>query len=696
MQPLGPNDPQRIGPYRLTHVLGSGGMGRVFLGRTPSGRRIAVKVVHSEYMRHAEFRTRFIREVRAAHRVGGFHTAQVVGADTEAERPWIASAYIPGPSLFAVVDEHGPLPEPSLRVLAAGLAEGLLAIHRAGLAHRDLNPANILVDQEGPRIIDFGIALPTEETHITGDGTVLGTPAYMSPEQASADPDLSGPASDVFTYGTVLHYAATGYNPFQAPTVMGCLARLLRTRPVVSPALPDDLAEIVTRCWNREPWQRPALAEVLSSLDGVDPDTAWPPHPGQPMETDPSKQRTVPGVPPTLVVTKHLTRTDSAVQARSLRRRAEEFREVKLHEKARAATAEAVALYRVLAEQAPDTHRVDLADVLQILSVNLYHLERWDEAVSAVSEALDHYRVLVEQAAGNHRNNLALALHNKGLYLARLGRHVESLPYTEAAIILRRDLVKMNPDAQEPELATSLQHLAIDLQELGRSEEALRFNSEAVSLQQALVERMPEHDKNRLAAALATQAWILRKLHRPADALRVTAVEVTLRRELVRQDPDVHTEGLASVLHSQGLDLLTLDLKEDALRSFQEGGQIRRALEAKEPGRHATDLMASLRNQLSVLNELKRTEEAADLNLEAIALARILMDQGEVGLSLLLTQQGSYLTELGRLEEVPPYLTEAVSGYRQLTVQEPRTHKPVLAGVLAFQAAVMGALDRHQ
>jgi serine/threonine protein kinase len=199
VEPLGPNDPTRIGRYRLAYLLGTGGMGKVYLAHTGSGRKVAVKVIRADYVHHDEYRTRFAREATAARQVGGFHTAPVVDADANADEPWIASEYIPGPSLHQAVTTHGPLPEDSLRVLAVGLAEGLEAIHEHGLVHRDLKPANIILADDGPRIIDFGISRPTEDTRITNSGALLGTPAYMAPEQAEGE--RPEPAVDVFSLG---------------------------------------------------------------------------------------------------------------------------------------------------------------------------------------------------------------------------------------------------------------------------------------------------------------------------------------------------------------------------------------------------------------------------------------------------------------------------------------------------------------
>ncbi|MET9794149.1 serine/threonine-protein kinase [Nocardiopsis alba] len=211
MDPLHPNDPPQVGRYRLIARLGSGGMGQVYLARTASGRKLVIKVIRSELASEAGFRARFAREAEAARRVGGFHTAQVVDADPAADPPWIATAHIPGLTLARAVREHGPLDPPALRILAAGLAEGLDAIHRCGLVHRDLKPANIILATDGPRIIDFGVARPMDADSMTTHGTVFGTLPYMSPEQTESS--RVGPASDLFSLGTVLAFAATRQQP---------------------------------------------------------------------------------------------------------------------------------------------------------------------------------------------------------------------------------------------------------------------------------------------------------------------------------------------------------------------------------------------------------------------------------------------------------------------------------------------------
>jgi serine/threonine protein kinase len=205
-------DPQRIGPYVLVGRLGSGGMGRVYLARSPGGRQVAVKVIRSELADDAGFRARFAREVAAARKVGGLFTAQVVDADLESPVPWLVTAFVPGMSLAEAVDHDGPLPPGTVLALAAGLAEGINAIHAAGVIHRDLKPSNVLLALDGPRIIDFGIASAAAATTLTGTGLMIGSPGFMSPEQAEGG--TVGPPSDIFSLAGVLTFAIRGDGPF--------------------------------------------------------------------------------------------------------------------------------------------------------------------------------------------------------------------------------------------------------------------------------------------------------------------------------------------------------------------------------------------------------------------------------------------------------------------------------------------------
>jgi serine/threonine protein kinase len=268
-------DPQYVGPYRLLGRLGSGGMGRVFLGQSPGGRYVAVKVIRAELADQADFRIRFAREVAAARRVSGLFTAPAVDADLDAPAPWLATAYVAGPSLSDAVASHGPLPVSSVLALAAGLAEGLGAIHAAGIVHRDLKPSNVLLAEDGPRVIDFGISRAAEQFALTGTGLVIGSPGFMSPEQAQGHE--VGPPSDVFSLGAVLTFAAIGEGPFGSGSTVVLLYRVVSAPPATE-ALPAELRPLIERCLAKDPQQRPSTGDLLSELN-ASPEAGWLPTP---------------------------------------------------------------------------------------------------------------------------------------------------------------------------------------------------------------------------------------------------------------------------------------------------------------------------------------------------------------------------------------------------------------------------------
>ena len=257
-------DPERIGPYVILGRLGAGSMGQVFLGRSAAGRLVAVKTIRVELAEEAGFRNRFAQEVAAARKVSGFFTAAVVEADPEADLPWLATAYVAAPSLSRLVRACGPLPVAAVRWLAAGCAEALDSIHRVGLVHRDLKPSNVLVAPDGPRVIDFGVARAAERMSISTSHGTVGTPAYMAPEQAHEGARASA-ASDVYSLGATLVFAATGHPPYRGDTVMDVLARLATEEPDLS-ALPAELAPLVAACMRREPAQRLTSAALLAQL----------------------------------------------------------------------------------------------------------------------------------------------------------------------------------------------------------------------------------------------------------------------------------------------------------------------------------------------------------------------------------------------------------------------------------------------
>ena len=257
-------DPERIGPYVILGRLGAGAMGQVYLGRSAAGRLVAVKTIKVDLAEEAGFRTRFAQEVAAARRVSGFFTAAVVEADPEADLPWLATAYVPAPSLARLVKACGPLPVGAVRWLAAGCAEALESIHGVGLVHRDLKPSNVLVAPDGPRVIDFGVARAAERMGVTTSRGTVGTPAYMAPEQAR-DTHQASAASDVYALGATLLFAATGHPPYQGDTVMDVLARLATEEPDLS-GLPGELTELIAACLQRVPRDRPTSSAMLARL----------------------------------------------------------------------------------------------------------------------------------------------------------------------------------------------------------------------------------------------------------------------------------------------------------------------------------------------------------------------------------------------------------------------------------------------
>jgi serine/threonine protein kinase len=257
-------DPEQIGPYAVLGRLGSGSMGQVFLGRSASGRLVAVKTIRPELAEEAGFRTRFAQEVAAARKVSGVFTAAVVEADPDADLPWLATAYVPAPSLSRLVLACGPLPADSVRWLAAGCAEALASIHGTGLVHRDLKPSNVLVAPDGPRVIDFGVARAAERMGWTTARGTVGTPAYMAPEQAR-DTREASVASDVYSLGATLLFAATGHLPYAGATVTDVLARLATEEPDLS-GLPGELSELIAGCLDRVPRNRPTSTAIMVQL----------------------------------------------------------------------------------------------------------------------------------------------------------------------------------------------------------------------------------------------------------------------------------------------------------------------------------------------------------------------------------------------------------------------------------------------
>ncbi|MFJ9183316.1 bifunctional serine/threonine-protein kinase/ABC transporter substrate-binding protein [Streptomyces anulatus] len=258
MDDLRPTDPARIGGHRLLGRLGAGGMGVVYLGRTDAGALAAIKVILPEHAGDEDFRTRFRREAEAAGRVDSPWAVSVTAADTEAERPWLATEFVPGPTLSDIVARRGPLPVRSVTVLGRLLARALAAVHAAGLVHRDVKPGNVLLTAGGPRLIDFGIARTADATALTATGLVVGTPGFLPPEQASGN--TGGPAGDVFSLGCLLAYAATGRPPFGGGAVDAVLYRTVHDAPDLDGIDDAHLRALLDRCLAKDPGDRPTAA----------------------------------------------------------------------------------------------------------------------------------------------------------------------------------------------------------------------------------------------------------------------------------------------------------------------------------------------------------------------------------------------------------------------------------------------------
>ncbi|OEU86804.1 serine/threonine protein kinase, partial [Streptomyces abyssalis] len=264
VEQLTQHDPRRIGQFEVLGRLGAGGMGLVYLARSASGRRVAIKTVRTELAEDQLFRVRFTREVEAARAVSGFYTAAVVDADPRAAVPWLATAFVPAPSLEEIVNECGPLPVQAVRWLAAGVAEALQSIHGAGLVHRDLKPSNVLVVEDGPRVIDFGIASGVSNTRLTMTNVAVGTPAYMSPEQARDSRSVTG-ASDVFSLASTLVFAATGHAPFHGANPVETVFMLLRDGPDLD-GMNEELRPLIDPCMRMAAEERPTPADIQAQL----------------------------------------------------------------------------------------------------------------------------------------------------------------------------------------------------------------------------------------------------------------------------------------------------------------------------------------------------------------------------------------------------------------------------------------------
>ncbi|WP_327685181.1 serine/threonine-protein kinase [Streptomyces sp. NBC_00467] len=266
MMRLRREDPRVVGSFRLHRRLGAGGMGVVYLGSDRRGQRVALKVIRPDLAEDQEFRSRFAREVSAARRIRGGCTARLVAADLEAERPWFATQYVPGPSLHDKVAEEGILAASEVASVGAALAEGLVAVHEAGVVHRDLKPSNILLSPKGPRIIDFGIAWATGASTLTHVGTAVGSPGFLAPEQVRGV--AVTPATDVFALGATLAYAATADSPFGQGGSEVMLYRVVHEEPHLH-GVPDSLAPLLSACLAKDPEERPSTLQLSMRLKEI-------------------------------------------------------------------------------------------------------------------------------------------------------------------------------------------------------------------------------------------------------------------------------------------------------------------------------------------------------------------------------------------------------------------------------------------
>ncbi|WP_006350289.1 serine/threonine-protein kinase, partial [Streptomyces sp. SID5473] len=266
MMRLRREDPRVVGSFRIHRRLGAGGMGVVYLGSDRRGQRVALKVIRPDLAEDQEFRSRFAREVSAARRIRGGCTARLVAADLEAERPWFATQYVPGPSLHDKVNEDGVLPAAEVAAIGAALSEGLVAVHEAGVVHRDLKPSNILLSPKGPRIIDFGIAWATGASTLTHVGTAVGSPGFLAPEQVRGVAVTA--ATDVFALGATLAYAATADSPFGHGGSEVMLYRVVHEEPQLH-GVPDALAPLLRACLAKDPLERPSTLQLSMRLKEI-------------------------------------------------------------------------------------------------------------------------------------------------------------------------------------------------------------------------------------------------------------------------------------------------------------------------------------------------------------------------------------------------------------------------------------------
>ncbi|HET7196187.1 MAG TPA: serine/threonine-protein kinase [Nocardioides sp.] len=269
-----PRAPQRpppgltVGGYELLTRLGEGGMGVVHLARRPRGERVALKVLRPHIVGDDEARARLAREVSSLSRIRSRWVAEIVDSDPWGEIPFVATRYVPGPSLHDLVKDEGPLSDADLRFLARGLAEGIASVHAVGVLHRDVKPSNVLIEGRTPILIDFGLARVADDPKLTHTGWLLGTPGYLAPE--ILDGHDATTASDIHSWGATVAFAGTGRSPFGRGPSMAIMDRVRRGQHDLD-GLPEDVRRVVDAALDPDPRRRPAPHEILDWLDGGGP-----------------------------------------------------------------------------------------------------------------------------------------------------------------------------------------------------------------------------------------------------------------------------------------------------------------------------------------------------------------------------------------------------------------------------------------
>ncbi|MBO2463252.1 protein kinase domain-containing protein [Actinomadura violacea] len=598
------------GRYRRLGRIGQGGMGAVWRAHdTDLDREVAIKELRvPEQVTEQERRVwyaRMEREARAAARLRhpGIVTVydRVMGEDG---RPWIVMELIHGPSLAQVLTEQEALPEQRVAAIGLAMLAALSAAHADRIVHRDVKPANVLL--EGDRIVltDFGIAAVEGDATLTRPGTVLGTPAYMSPEQVAGR--AVTPASDLWSLGATLYAAVEGRPPFTART-HGALFISIATQDPAPPECGEPLAHVLNGLLRKDPADRLSVAQIRALLTTV---TGSGGRPG-PQARQPA------------------TRADTLRYTRDLR--VAPFPDDKGPSQPGRASGglpeqEAVAKYRQLAEADPDRYRADLALSLRTLGLALWKLNRFAEAASAEQEAVAKYRQLAEADPDRYRPDLALSLSNLGRTLKDMDRHAEAAPVRQEAVAKYRQLAEADPDRYRADLASSLYNLGGTLWKLDRFAEAAPMEQEAAAIRRRLAEADPDRYRPAFAAALSSLGVTLWKLDRFAEAAPVEQEAVAIRRQLAEADPDRYRPALASSLSNLGSTLKDLDRHAEAAAVRQEAVAKYRHLAEADPGRYRADLALSLHNLGSTLWNLNRFAEAVPAEQEAVSIRRQLAE----------------------------------------------------------------------